>query len=135
MEPKHYWDSVPNRVFPFMQFMNTPVVSNKNEKHSVLRMIQNLVKKDDFVSFKLDIDTPEVELPIVLELLRNKEIAEYIDEFFFELHFHCEVLSPCCWYVDKNLQEFFGFRLYRNETMHLFQQLRYYGTESFLALS
>jgi hypothetical protein len=39
------------------------------------------------VSFKLDIDTPQVEIPIALELLRNDEVGGLIDEFFFELHF------------------------------------------------
>jgi hypothetical protein len=48
----------------------------------------------DFVSFKLDIDHPDTEMPIALSLLSDPVFAELVDEFFFELHFrsvnvHC----------------------------------------------
>jgi hypothetical protein len=38
-----------------------------------------------------------VEIPIALEILRRPEVTRLIDEFFFELHFRCEVLMPCAW--------------------------------------
>ena len=41
----------------------------------------------DFVSFKLDVDHPETELPIALGLLNDPRLSSIVDEFFFEFHF------------------------------------------------
>jgi hypothetical protein len=38
---------------------------------------------DDFVAFKLDIDTPEVEIPVALEILKDSHSTGLIDEVFF----------------------------------------------------
>jgi hypothetical protein len=45
-------------------------------------------KPEDFCVFKLDIDTPSVELPIVQQLLASPETGQILDEFFFEHHVH-----------------------------------------------
>jgi hypothetical protein len=39
------------------------------------------------VAFKLDIDHPDMEMPIALMLRDNPEAFSLVDEFFFELHF------------------------------------------------
>ena len=36
---------------------------------------------------KVDIDTPEVEVPIVRQLLIDSELGGLVDELFFEYHF------------------------------------------------
>ena len=41
----------------------------------------------DFVSFKLDIDHPDTEMPVALGMLSDPTLAALVDEFFFELHF------------------------------------------------
>ena len=50
--------------------------------------IASIVTKDDYVVFKLDIDSPEVEGNTVLHLLSDEgaEDLSYIDEFFWEHH-------------------------------------------------
>jgi len=39
---------------------------------------------------KLDIDTPSIELPLVLQLLEDKDgvYSKIIDQFYFEHHVH-----------------------------------------------
>ncbi len=111
---------------PFVHFMNIAASHNHSEPGSILRMIEQIAHEDDFVSFKLDIDTPSIEVPIFLEILRNEEYSKLIDEFFFELHFRCEFLMYCGW-RDKMPEYVDGFRLERSETMKAFQSLRYKG--------
>jgi len=48
----------------------------------------NECRPDDFCAFKLDIDTPWVEVPLVRQLLKSPAIAQVLDEFFFEHHVH-----------------------------------------------
>ena len=72
------------------------------------------------MALKLDIDHPDTEMPIALSLLggsgsssggsssggggvgggsdaEGATLAELVDEFFFELHFRCEVMTSCGW--------------------------------------
>jgi hypothetical protein len=70
-------------------------------------MIKQIAVPEDSVSFKLDIDTPTVEIPLAMELLQDPQLLGLVDEFFFELHFRCEVLMYCGW-KDKMLQEYNG---------------------------
>ena len=46
------------------------------------------------MSFKLDIDHPDTEIPIALSLLEDPKLATIVDEFFFELHFRLHLLLP-----------------------------------------
>jgi hypothetical protein len=87
------------------------------------------VRPDDFVSFKLDIDTPGVEVPIALELLNNPEFTELVDEFFFELHFRCEFLGKLCWGLTMP-ENFLGFKLSRSGALDFFAKLRHKGIRS-----
>ena len=55
--------------------------------------LESLLKKfdeDDFVVLKLDIDTPEIELPLAKQLLEDKDgvYHKLIDQFYFEHHVH-----------------------------------------------
>ena len=50
-------------------------------------LIQQIAKKEDYVLFKLDIDSPGVEEGNIDYLLDpQNEILDYIDEFFYEFH-------------------------------------------------
>jgi hypothetical protein len=92
LEPNQFWKEMPEKWTPYYHFFNVPISSDIAEASSVLRIIENIADEEDFVSFKLDIDTPEVEIPIVLDIAQNPKIAGLIDEFFFELHFRCEFM-------------------------------------------
>ena len=91
-----------------------------------MRVIDQIASREDFVAFKLDIDTPEIEIPIVLELLRHPEKAAFIDDFFFELHFRCEFLMYCGWGTEIP-EESYGLQLTRSHALKLFLRLREQG--------
>jgi len=51
--------------------------------------IHQLCTDKDFCAFKLDIDTPSVEFPIVQQLINKPDATKAsLDEFFFEHHVH-----------------------------------------------
>lgn len=77
----------------------------------------------------MDIDTPEIEIPIALEILSNTELHSLIDEFFFELHFRCEILMFCGW-GNRIPYDFMGMKLNRENALNYFQSLRKVGIRS-----
>ena len=97
LHPRDYWQRVPKIWKPFWHFYNTPISSEPDHPDNPLRMLRQLVTARDFVALKLDIDHPETEMPLAVSLLSGDGDAMLIDEFFFELHFRCEVMTSCGW--------------------------------------
>ena len=129
LEPSAFWDEVPGAMREKYHFYNTKMSSDMHHGNSPLRMIKAVSTENDFVSFKLDIDTPEVEIPTVLSILNDKRLHALIDEFFFEFHFRCELLMDMGW--DYSMPEMYqGLVLKRWDAMILFQKLRLYGIRS-----
>jgi hypothetical protein len=87
-QPQQWWAEVPNTWKPYTHFYNIPVAANLTHGEHPLRLLDTLhVKERDFVSFKLDIDTSEIEVPIALQLAALPHYQRIVDEFFFEFHF------------------------------------------------
>ena len=98
LEPSSFWKHVPAKWLPYYHFYNVPVEPGFAGHHSVLRIIDEVVREDDFVSFKLDIDNSTVEIPIFQAIVENTNgIAKKIDELFFEFHFDCEMMQFSGW--------------------------------------
>jgi hypothetical protein len=106
-----------------------PITSDNNGKNSPSRIIRQIATKDDFVAFKLDIDTPDIEIPILIDLLTDPQLLDLVDEFFFEMHFRCEVMMYCGWSANTS-EESHGIRLYRDEVLKIFSRLRHAGVRS-----
>lgn len=124
-----YYKYVPRTLVPHLHYYNTPVQSGTNDAHAVLRIIKQMATVEDFVSFKLDIDTPVVEMPIFLQLLRDDSFSNLVDEFFFEIHFECEFLMWCGW--AHHIPEYCeGFKMDRYHAMKAFQDLRRKGVRA-----
>jgi len=102
------------------------VSAEKGAHHNPGRILKQMATKDDFVAWKLDIDHPATEMPLALGMLADQELAELVDEFFFELHFRCEIMTSCGWgkrvpYEDN------GMVLNRVSAMEFFLKLRQLG--------
>lgn len=126
LEPSKFWEDVPTRWKPFYHFYNIPITSAINSSDSPLAFIDQAAEVDDFVAFKLDVDTPAVELPILQYILEHPEIAAKIDEFFFELHFLCEIMIWLGWGEPK-IKEFMGKPFDRVFAFESFTKLREMG--------
>ncbi len=126
LEPEDFWKRVPNIIKPIYHFFNAPISAEPLSDLSPLRFIKEVATVDDFVAFKLDVDTLQVEMPQALALLRNTEFNQLVDEFFFELHFHCEIMKDCGWGSAMPVQ-FDGLKLDRAHVLMFFAQLRHSG--------
>eukprot|EP01041_Mallomonas_annulata_P013430 gene13430-28479_t len=126
LEPNDFWKHVPPKYENSYHFFNKPITAG-NDSNNPLHVALNLgVKESDFVAFKLDIDTPYVEIPIALSLLQNPEFYTIIDEFFFELHFRCEILRSCCW-REPTPHKFGEYVMDRAGALEFFSDLRKRG--------
>ena len=129
LEPNTFWECVPDAVKPIYHFFNVPITSNVTEPHSPLRHIKLIAREEDFVSFKLDVDTSSVEIPLVLQLVASNELLKLVDEFFFELHFRCEIMKECGW--GNSMPESMDWlKLDRLNTLLLFANMRRKGVRA-----
>jgi len=125
LDPKSYWRTVPAKWKPYIHFSNVPISSVNQHADSPLTFINEL-GEHDFVAFKLDIDHSTTEIPMALKLLESA--SAYVDEFFFEFHFHCEIMHDCGW-GSVPLQNL-GITLDRLSVMNFFVDLRKKGIRS-----
>lgn len=86
-----YWHGTPDAARekwqPRLTFYDgVPITADPDAEHNPVRRIISECKAEDFCAFKLDIDAPDIELPIVEQILASTEAASVLDEFFFEHH-------------------------------------------------
>lgn len=129
LEPGPFWEQVPSAVAPKYSFFNTKMSADPLHAQSPLRFIKQLATEEDFVAFKLDIDTPDVEIPTILQMLQDPELHSLVDEFFFEFHFRCEIMMICGWGREISTQSH-GLKMERAEVMKTFQTLRKAGVRA-----
>jgi len=119
-----YWMGVPKQVRDFWEprvtfYDGIPVNSDPaNYIHNPVNRIYQTCKEQDFCAFKLDVDTPTVELPLVRQLIDNPGATRRsLDEFYFEHHVHG--LMQMYW--GKNVNGTFA------DSYNIFTQLRHMG--------
>lgn len=87
-----YWRGVDAKIRAFWEprvtfYDGIGVTAEKDSEHNPVSRIFGSCAPQDFCSFKLDIDTPQVEFPLVQQLLSTPaETQAKLDEFFFEHH-------------------------------------------------
>jgi len=86
-----YWEGTPPEVRSKWEsrltfYDGVPCSSDPNHEHNPPNRILRDCRPEDFCAFKLDIDTPSVELPIVQQLMDSPQFGDVLDEFFFEHH-------------------------------------------------
>lgn len=88
-----FWDGVEAETRAFWEprvtfYDGIGVNAEKDSEHNPVSRIFKSCEPDDFCAFKLDIDTPGIELPLVQQILESNETRVKLDEFFFEHHVH-----------------------------------------------
>jgi hypothetical protein len=126
LNPVEYWQKVPPKWLPYWHFYNSPISAVQEDHMSPVRILKSIAVQSDFVAFKLDIDHSSTEMPIAMSLLKDKKFSSLIDEFFFELHFRCEIMTSCGWgkRVPFQLED---LKLERADVLAYFIQLRSVG--------
>ena len=78
----HFYIGVPEELFSRVHFYNFPISADKGSIRNPLTFIKSRAGKDDFVVFKLDVDTPQIEHELLRQLMA--EDAPKVDEFYYE---------------------------------------------------
>jgi len=81
-----FFEGMPKDVLATFHFYPRPANNVPGSPDNPLAVLESVAKPEDFVVFKLDIDTPRLEKLIILDILRNSRYACLIDELFFEHH-------------------------------------------------
>ena len=80
------FENVPKNVLNNLTYFNVPADPAFGAKHNPLRILAELVHEDDFVVFKMDIDTSSVEMPLIKQIMDDAAMHSRIDELYFEHH-------------------------------------------------
>ena len=120
-----YWAGTPQEVRakwePRLTWYNgIPITVDKNSVHNPVHRIHQLCRAEDFCVFKLDIDTPAVELALVFQLLED---PGHLKEFFFEQHVQNPLIGPY-WKLPPNVNETM------QDSYELFTRLRRLGVRA-----
>jgi glycerophosphoryl diester phosphodiesterase len=119
--PDDVYENIPENLLGSYHWYNVPISSNITSKRNPIHIMKNL-HPDDLVIVKLDIDTPDVELPLTLQILNNTfDLKLIIDQFYFEHHVEMKEIARA-W---KD-----GMKGSIKESLELFQNLRKKGIAS-----
>ena len=87
-EPSEQWNSMPPEIMRKTSWYNIPANSEKDNPNNPWTFVREITKAEDFVAVKIDIDNPEIEIELVLQLLNDPVLLDLVDEFYFEHHVH-----------------------------------------------
>jgi hypothetical protein len=74
---------------------NRPASTVAGHVDNAMEMLAQLWRPGDYFVFKLDVDTPSVEIPLVREFLLK--CPHVVQEFVFEFHVPIGEMMDCCW--------------------------------------
>jgi hypothetical protein len=126
-DPSNQWGKVPADVKRKTSWFNIPVTTGVGEADNPLTYIKHLTRPEDFVVFKLDIDTPLVEIALVKQLMADSTLLELVDEFYFEHHVSG---SPMQWQGWGDLRNSEAELSTLSESYELFTFLREHGVRA-----
>jgi len=81
-----FFDGMSPALIAATRFYNFPVTAAPGPANPI-SVLKEVARPGDFVVFKLDIDHPATETPLVDALLADAEALALIDTFYYELHF------------------------------------------------
>jgi hypothetical protein len=100
-DPDDIYKNVPQDILPRYFYFNQGVEAAPNGKWNPWRMLQGMgATPNDYVVVKLDIDFPDIENPLVDQLLNNSRTGLLVDEVFFEHHVNVKAMWPY-WKTEK----------------------------------
>lgn len=97
MTPEEVFKEYPNDVVEKVSYFNLPADPKLIGKMSPVRMMKAIVRPQDFLTMKVDIDNDEVELAIIQSFQNDVTVTDLIDEFFFEHHVSSHPVEHMGW--------------------------------------
>lgn len=84
--PENVYSQLPKEYIHAYHWINLPVSTDADSKQNPLKILLNNFNENDMIVVKLDIDTPEVEMTMVQQILDDERYDTLIDHFYFEQH-------------------------------------------------
>jgi hypothetical protein len=75
-------------------WINVGVSADPTSSLNPLKMLLENFNEEDFIVVKLDIDTPDIEVPLARQLLNDTALHGLVDQFYFEHHVMLGDLAP-----------------------------------------
>jgi hypothetical protein len=85
-DPEQVYARLPEHWLTAYHWINVGVSADPKSRLNPLKWILDSFEEDDLIIVKLDIDTPSVELPLVLQMLSDDRYNKLVDQFYFEHH-------------------------------------------------
>ena len=120
IEPEDVYDQLPQEYIHAYHWINLPVSTDPESKQNPLQLILKDYNENDMIVVKLDIDTPDVEVSMVQQVLDDERYDSLIDHFYFEHHVHLNEMART--WVDMKDSV--------TNSLQLFQRLREKGIAS-----
>lgn len=83
---KVYKEQLPESLFSSFHWINVGVSSDPSSRLNPLKMLLEKYDEDDLIIVKLDIDAPDIEVPLAKQLLKDDRFVDLVDQFYFEHH-------------------------------------------------
>lgn len=115
-----FFEGMPASIVGAVHFYNFPVAVEGAmwDWQHPLKLLKQVARPEDFVVFKLDIDTSFIEVPLAKIIAQDATVASLIDEFYFEHHVDIiEMRSSWQKSIDGTL----------HDSIRLFQAIRQQG--------
>jgi hypothetical protein len=119
LDPAQVMHQLPGRVKSGYRWFNIPLKTEILSWDNPLNHLLVEAKKEDIVIVKIDFDTPLVEMELLQTILKYPEVAELIDELYFEHHVNVDLMK--LHWNTRNLD------VYQSESIKLFTSLREIG--------
>jgi hypothetical protein len=103
-------------------WFNIPASPSEDNWDNPLNHLRAVAKKEDYVLFKLDIDTNPVEEAMVRQLLASPDLLELIDDFYWEHHVNFQPMAPM-WKMTRSSTTM-------NDSLAMFSALRQAGVRA-----
>jgi hypothetical protein len=93
VDPENIYKSVPDDVLPHYIYFDRPVEKDPAGKWNPWRILRGMgAKPEDYVVVKIDIDSPDIENPL-LGQLEGHELQGLVDELFIEHHVNTKLMN------------------------------------------
>ena len=86
LDPRKEWASIPADLYADFTFVNSGVLGDPASHANPWNTLLQQARPSDYVIVKLDIDTPDIELALMDQLLQEPALQQRIDELYFEHH-------------------------------------------------
>ncbi len=98
------------------RWFNIPANPDVQHPDNPLAVLRKVVKREDFLVLKLDIDNTPIEEQFIAQLMGDESLSALVDEMFFEHHYNMEPLVTLGWggglnkTMDDSAKIFLGLR-------------------------